>query len=898
MKEIKKQGLLDNWMIHGIEIPFVDREPELAELEQLLEQTINQLKPHSVTVLGNQGIGKTRFVSEFIKKARKSYPSIRVYRGVCRKDDRGKSYGVIGRILRARFGIVEGTDENIIREKIRDQVTELLQDKRVTEFLQFLGGYMNIKFPDSPFLRTIEEHPEHFHNISKTILKRFFELDGSNNPVILTFEDIQWADEESLDLIHYLINEMEDGAVLIICVATPHLNVIRPNWFEGTKNKRHFKIELGPLTRDASELLVTKLLQKAEDIPDELVDTACDMAGGNPLLLEQMIRVFIENNVIEITDDNKWIIHKENLDDIVLPLTVEEAVQARISALSPVERNILEKAACIGSVFWLNALVVLERMDKEPPELWSGFSEIRPHIKDVLTELVERDYILRIPDSSFPNDEEYAFKHNLEREAILNLVSPSLKKKYHKLIAFWLDYNIPNKDDEQLETIATHYESGGEPLTAAYFYINAGSFARNRFAYKKAIRYFEKGLELLQDHDLITKIDTLHDLGDCYQRIAQFDKALECFEEMRKLAWKLDFKSKGGAAHNRIGRLYREKGELDQAMRHLGTGLALFKLADDERGIASSMDDIGKVHWLRGEYELALKQLKEALKLRRKLGDKRSIALSLSNLGSVYQDSGYFKDALDAMNEALELRREIGDLPGVVISLNNLGTLYQDKGEQERAIEIWQEGLRVAKQIDDKIAEAYLLTNIGIAQYQLGWYDDAIKTLSKARELADQIGEKLVKAESSRALGKSYMYKGDFIKARTLLREALEIFQQIKSKVHLGVCLRSIGELTVAAGWGEELLKAKEYFEQAIDIFKEAGNELELARTYRAYSNLLKELGDERSATYYRTEAEKIFTKLKVASISDGYESTIREVSSPGISLSKIKDESKNSSDK
>lgn len=892
MKETKKGVFLDHWMIHGIEIPFVGREIELSRLKEILEQSINQLKPHSVTVVGNHGIGKSRFVSEFVRQAKKSYPYLRVYKGVCRKDDKGKSFGVIGRLLRSRFGIVETTNEDMIREKIKEQVKELLQDDRVTEFLQFLGGYMNIKFIDSPFIRTIEEHPEHFYNISKTVLKRFFEIDGNTTPLVLVLEDIHWGDEESLDLIYYLINELEEGALLLIVTTTPQLNAIRPDWFEVQKDKRHIKIELGPLTRDASELLITKLLHKADSIPDELVDTACDMAGGNPLLLEQMIRLFIENNVIEIKDEERWIIHKENIDNVVLPLTVEEAVQARISALSPLELSILEKAACIGSVFWLNALVILERIEKEPPELWGGSSELRPLIKDILSELVERDYLLRIPDSSFPDDEEYAFKHNLEREAILNLVNPSLKKKYHKLIAFWLDYNIINKDDEQLETIASHYEAGDEPLTAAYFYINAGSFARNRFAYKKAIRYFERGLELLKDHDLITKIDTLHDLGDSYQRTGQFDKALKCFEEMRYLAWKLDFKSKGGAAHNRIGRLYREKGELEQAMRHLGTGLALFKLANDERGIASSLDDIGKVHWLRGEYDLALKQLKEALKIRRKIGDKRSIALSLSNLGSVYQDSGYFKDALDAMNEALELRREIGDLPGVVISLNNLGTLYQDKGEQERAIELWQEGLKVAKQIDDKITQTYLYTNIGIAQYELGWYDEAIKTLTTAMELADQIGEKLVKAESLRALGKSYMYKGDFIKARGFLREALDIFQQIKSKVHLGICLRSIGELTVAAGWGEELLKAREYFDQAIEIFKEIGNELELARTFRSYAELLKELGDETSSNNYKSEADKIFTKLKVASMSGDREIRVKEKTSPGVS-SKVKDESK-----
>jgi len=71
----------------------------------------------------------------------------------------------------------------------------------------------------------------------------------------------------------------------------------------------------------------------------------------------------------------------------------------------------------VGSVFWLGALIVLDRIDKAPPELWSANdqAEVGP-IRGRIQELVDRDYLLRLPDSTFPGDEEYVFKHNLERE--------------------------------------------------------------------------------------------------------------------------------------------------------------------------------------------------------------------------------------------------------------------------------------------------------------------------------------------------------------------------------------------------------------------------------------------------------------------------------------------------
>ena len=94
--------------------------------------------------------------------------------------------------------------------------------------------------------------------------------------------------------------------------------------------------------------------------------------------------------------------------------------------------------------------------------------------------------------------------------------------------------------------------------------------------------------------------------------------------------------------------------------------MALFRAVDDERGVASSIDDIGKLHWLKGEYHEAEEALRDALTRRRALADRRSIALSLSNLGLVLQDSGEFKDAVEAFSQSLQIRREIGDLVGVV----------------------------------------------------------------------------------------------------------------------------------------------------------------------------------------------------------------------------------------
>jgi tetratricopeptide (TPR) repeat protein len=408
-------------------------------------------------------------------------------------------------------------------------------------------------------------------------------------------------------------------------------------------------------------------------------------------------------------------------------------------------------------------------------------------------------------------------------------------------------------------------------MAAGLAYLDAGDVARARYAGARASEYYEKGLALLGEAFPARRIDALHDHGDVLLRAGRVDDALAAFREMLTLAYRLDRKAKGGAAHNRIGRLYRDTGSLDDAGKHLHTAMALFTAAGDERGVASSIDDIGKLHWLRGEYDEALEAMREGLARRRQLADRRSIALSLHNLGLVHQDSGDFKDAVDAFTQAHQIRQEIGDLVGMVTSLNNLGIIAQDQRDFPRALSLLGEALEVAKQIGDRNRTARVLTNIGEVHYRSGNPAEAIQMLQQAEELCDELGDKLGLAETLRGLGKAYMRKGDLAKARDAIRRAVDLFAEVRSKVHLGAALRTLGEITAAGGWGAAHTRsAREYFARAVAIFEQTGNDVELARTFKVYARFLLDNDaktDEvvrREALGMNTRAEAIFSRLRI----------------------------------
>ncbi len=837
-----------------IRSPLVGRGPEMRELDDALARALSDRAPQAVSIIGSAGIGKTRLLHEFVNRVRDRERRVRIYRGVAREN--GPPFGVVQRILRARFGIIEGADPEQTREAFRAMVSEALGDRRVTEFLHFLGAFLDLKYPESPFIKAVEEDPQQFGLVSRAVLRRFFEVDADKSPLVLTFEDLHWAQDDSLDLVQYLMESLTDAPILLLCTARPELLARRADWAR-TGGDRHVRIELAPLGGDDAAQLIYNLLEPTGDPPDEMIDAAVDMAGGSPYLLEQMVRTFHEHGTLSAQPDGTWKVNLDRLDDAQLPLSVDDAISARISSLSPAERELLEMASTMGGVFWLGALVALSRIEKPVPELWGGHESTIAHIRDTLDGLSDRDYVLELPDSSIPGEVEYAFKHNLERETLHRLTNRTRLRRFHLVVGEWLEFRLAERAEEQCEMLAQHFEEGGAHRKAATYYLMAADKARARYANAKAAEYYSRGLELLGDEDTMLRIEALHHYGDVLQLAGRNEPAKQAFREMLQIAFKLDLKSKGGAAHNRLGRLFRAIGQLDEAMRNLGTGHALFDASGDRRGVASSFDDVGKVHWMRGNYEAAERFMRQALELRQELGDKRSIALSFNNLGLVYQDSGRFAEAQDAFQEALLLRREIDDKPGIAQTLNNMGTIQQDSGDHERAAEMYRDALSVAREVGDRMRQAVILTNLGESNYRRKEPAEAIKVLKQAEEISHTLGDRILEGEIHRGLAKAHMLVHDITVAREYIARSIQLFQEARGKPFLGVAMRTQAEIYAAAGWGggDDHLKAKESFEKAVEVFEELGNDIELATTCQRFADFLESNPDHKTDPVLAHEA-------------------------------------------
>ena len=837
--------------------PLIGRDTELRRLDATFERASSDGEARAVTLVGPAGMGKTRLVDEYLRTRKPSEPALRAFWGVPRSER--LAYGLFERLLRARFAIADGVDRNAASAKIREELALVLEDRRVGDVSYFLGELMNLPFAESPLTRAVADDPSQARLMRRAILRSFVESDAERGPLCLVCEDLHAADEDSIELLRYLIENLK-GPIVIVCLARPEFLARHEGWRE-IGGARHELFELGAVSAHESSEIMAALLSKCQGgAAARLIEAGVGMAGGTPGLLEHMVRIFFDAGVLR-ENDGAWEVDLDRLASAKLPLTVADAVAARIAALSARDRRLLEQAAAMGSVFWLGGLVALGRLDQKAPDYWEvdAITDVAD-VEKLLSDLVQRDYVLNVPDSAFSGEKEYIFKHNLERERIAQLTAPAAMRRYHRSIADWLaQKETLRSQEEYVAMLARHLEHGGSLTRAAFTYLDAGNIARHQYAAKKAHDYYQKGLGLLGDDDARRRIDALHNHGDVLLLLGKTDEALSAFREMHAIAFRLGLRAKGGAAHNRIGRVYRDTGSLDLARDHLETALALFENVNDSRRVAASHDDIGKLLWMRGEYESALEELKKALDMRKEHGDGRSIALSLNNIGLVWRDHGQQAQAREALEAALKIRRELDDPLGSVESLNDLGQLALDQGEHEKALRLFTEAHTLAKDVGEHNRIAAVLTNVGVTHQRMGHSDEAVVYLTQAEELCDELGDKLHLAEAKRALAKTYLEQRELKKARELIKRAVDLFGQVRSKPHLAVALRTLGEVTGAGAWGEgHEVKAVDYFMRSIAICKEIGNELEVARSYQAFSSYVFSSQHYRHNADIQREAQKL----------------------------------------
>lgn len=843
--------------------PLIGRDDALQILADVVQRAIDFSAPQLVTVVGHRGTGKTRLLAEL---AARLGAQARVFGGRAIADEPGSA---IASLLRSRLGI-SATTADPAAQAAAELGTIFSSD--IPEVMYCLSGLLGIDAPAPSFLRMLADRPRQRDELAAVVLRRLFELDAARGPCVLILDELQAADDVTLNLLSELAAGLGGTPVAIVAATRPEMLVRCPSWGQGAVD--HERIDLRNLEPDDAERMFTSLLARCGKIPDELIEHALETTGGNPQFLDHLVRLFLANGSID-TGGPLWRLDVDRALDTVLPINVEEAIAARIADLEPDEREILEKGAVFGNVFWLSAVVAMTRLETtlrpggDPLALeWDDGERLRRRITEQVGALAERDYLLILDgaDSTVPGDIEIVFKHNLERDLVVQATEAGRSARYHLAAAQWLETRLSDKHDEQLEFLTGLYERGGDNRRAGRFYLVGGDRARARHAHDEARTLYERGLDAIGTDLAPLRLEALHNLGDVLDRLGETEAAMIRFGEMLDLAWQFDNQAKAGAAHGRIARVLRRQGRYDQAMAHLQRARELFTRAHDERGIAATVDDMGRVHWLRGSYTHAIEFHRQALGLRRTLGDRRSIALSMANLGRVLFDAGNYGAALIQMREALDLRRDIDDRAGVALSLCDLAGLYGAGGNPVLAGQLLHEAQALAHQIDDRSVQAEVASRLAEQLTVTGQPAAALGELATAKERARSTGDRVALADAHRRAADAELAKGDLVAAEREARAAAQLAEGVGVRVQLGTALRAQAAVALAKS---DLVGADELFRRSIDILASTGNELELARSFHGFAELRTRRGEVADAAALHQRVSDVVGRLQAAALAE-----------------------------
>ncbi len=401
----------------GRSAPLTGRAEELALLRDTARRVANDRKAILFTVLGLPGVGKSRLARELGTELEAG--GWRVLYGRCLPYGEGITYWPLGEVIRDLAGI---TPEMTSLEA-QERLAAVSPDRDTADRLAFAIGLR----ADAPV------SGEALDREIAYAVRRLVESPAAERPILLVVEDIHWAEPPLLDLLEYLATWTRDRSLFILALARPDLIDHRPAW--GSGRMEASRLQLEALSREEAASLVHALLA-VDGLPDRLRDQILDRAEGNPLFVEETIRMLIDQGAV-VERDGAWVAADE-LAEVEVPDTIEALVRARLDSLPRDERAILQGAAVIGRTFRRSALASIMG---EPVDAF-------------LEQAILRDFVSEEPSA----DPSYRFKHLVICDVAYAALPKARRADLHRRTVEWLVAWAADRRDEFVEIEAQHLE--------------------------------------------------------------------------------------------------------------------------------------------------------------------------------------------------------------------------------------------------------------------------------------------------------------------------------------------------------------------------------------------------------------------------------------------------------
>jgi class 3 adenylate cyclase/predicted ATPase len=786
------------------ESPLVGRDNELSTLEAIYDRVERDRIPHLVTLVGEAGVGKSRVLRELERRLCSRPDAPAFHTGRCLPYGTGIVFWALGEVIRAGCEIVDTDSAEVAWGKLLDHTRQLFkaehpelgeEGKRQTALL---GRLIGLEVPSE--LVPEQDDPERMRDAFFSALRSGVEAWAREKPLVFAFEDIHWADDGMLDAIEHLAQWVR-APLMIVCLARDELLDRRPSWGGGRRSAT--QLILDPLGAEDTESLVAALLPDS----DALVPAVVERSGGNPLFAEEMARRIAEEGGLPATE---------------LPDTVQGVLAARLDALDPFERRLVQQAAVVGRTFWEGSLMGLAR------------SEGRD-LGRALTSLQEKDILAPGAEGRLAGERELAFKHVLIRDVAYGMLPKAVRARKHFEVGSFIEDRAGDRVDELGPLLAEHYgraaalgHEGGLPADelqgmqrrAMLFLEQAGDASARLFSNRESAAHYRHARKICPRDAGGDSARIGEKLGDVSLRLGRVDEAigvwLECLEWHRGQ----EDLERVADLHRKIGAALSHKGERKAAIEHYQKGINLLKDGPPRIELVRLYEEAAWLYLHTGDNMLAIYASEKALRLAERLGETRAASRAHGIFGRVFGRIGDTEKARQNLERAVELARG-SDRSETILALSALGRhLEVSEAKVALAREAYEEALALAEEMGVLPAQVELHASLAqLAVYGADW-EQVERSTEASADLAEREGlvGKLCLPYALRGLLR--WREGDIGSATVLFHRAHELAEQVgwselafQALFGLATALRDSGDLAGATA----------ALDRALDVCERAG---------------------------------------------------------------------------
>jgi class 3 adenylate cyclase/tetratricopeptide (TPR) repeat protein len=688
----------------GVDIAFrggaelVGREEELRLLRDAVARAERERSPQLVTLVGAPGIGKSRLLYELWSALARD-PTVFAYwrQGRSLPYGEGVSFWALGEMVKAQAGILESDESETAGDKLRTAVAAVIGDEAEA---RWVGEHLRplIGLAGSP-QDAADRRREAFG-----AWRRFFEALAEQRPLVLVFEDLQWADDGLLDFVDHLIDWASDVPILVVCTARPELLERRPGWGGGKRSS--LTVSLSPLADEETERLIRALIAE-KSVDERRAGTLLARAGGNPLYAEEYVRMLAG---------------RAASDDLPLPDTVQGIIAARLDTLTPEEKALLQNAAVVGKVFWVGALAAVSARPRE-------------QVGEGLLRLERKEFVRRERRSSVASETAFVFRHVLVRDVAYAQIPRPRRAETHRLAAEWLESLAGDRAEDLADLIAHHYLSalqfaraaglalGDLPDRARHALREAGDRALALSAYAAAVRFYREALVSWPEGDPERPLLLLR-YGQALFRSegSGADTLAQAAAELLE-AGDVELAAEGKVLLADL--LMSVQGRTDESVMHLEHAVSLLAERPSSRSKVRVLAGRAHAHLALDAAEDAVEAAREALRMADELDLDELRAHTLSTLGFARVMTGDL-DGLDDLRRSVDLA-VAANSPQAARGLNLLASVTAELGDLGQAFELYGESRHVAERFGDAPALRWLDVEAMYERYWRGDWDGAVE---------------------------------------------------------------------------------------------------------------------------------------------------------------------------